>query len=193
MNHGFTIPKKCKIEGVAACKNTRYAIAGVKLDAKRKRLLATDGRMLVELPVPAMTDETTAVLPIRMFKALRKGGKDATHRIHCDGEHVTVSGETDEEEFPVDTESQFPEVDQLLKDTFDGKGMMRLCLNVAYLKRVADALGSDSVELYIKVEPGTKFVMKAIGVKPHCEVPPAPNARGVIMPIHMKIGGKAKG
>lgn len=184
MSDGFTILKECKIEGVVARESTRYAITGVKLDAEGKRLLATDGRTLVELPVPAMDGETTAILPREMFRAYRRGGKHATRRIHCDGEHVTVGVEANEERFPVNTEDRFPDVDTLLNGVFDGKDDVRLCLNAAYLKQVADALGSDSVELYIKVEPGTKRVMKAIGVRPHCEAPPVPNARGVIMPIY---------
>ena len=192
MSVGFTIPKECKIEGVAAHKNTRYAIAGVKLDAEGERLLVTDGRMLVELPIPAMKDETTAILPREVFKACRKGGKDVTCRIHCDGDQVTVSGEADEKKFLVDTKGQFPDVDSVLKDAFDGKDMVRLCLNAAYLKRVADALGSDSVELYIKVEPGTKIVMKPIGVRPRGEEPPVPNARGVIMPMSSRHGPAGK-
>lgn len=190
MSVGFTIPKECKIEGVVACENTRYAFAGVKLDAEGKRLLATDGRILVELPVPAMDGETTAVLSREVFKAFRKGGKNATHRIHCDDEYVMVSGETDEVRFPADIGSEFPYVNGVLKDAFDGKDTVRLCLNATYLKRVADALGTDSVELYIKVEPGTKIVEKAVGVKPRSESPPIPNARGVIMPIYDGTGRK---
>lgn len=190
MSVGFTIPKECKIEGVVARENTRYAITGVKLDAERKRLLATDGRMLVELPIPAMKDETTAILPCETFKACRKGGKDVTCRIHCDGEQVTVSGRSDEKKLPVETKGKFPDVDEVLKDAFDGKHTVRLCLNVAYLKKVADALGSDIVELYIKVKPGTKIVTKPIGVRPRGEEPPAPDARGVIMPLYPRIGGK---
>jgi len=183
MDKGFTIPKECKIDGVVAHENTRYAIAGVKLDAEGKRLLATDGRIAVELPVPDMKDETTAVLPGETFKAFRKGGKHMTRRIHCDGEYVTVNGGTGKEKFRVDTRNTFPDSDAVMKSAFEGGDRVRLCLNAEYLKRIADAFGGNSVMLYIKVPKNGGRVLAAVGVKPGGKEPPVPNARGAIMPI----------
>jgi len=187
MDKGFTIPKECKIDGVTALKSTfkgtRYAMTGVKLDAEGKRLLATDGRIVVELPIPDMKDETTAILPAETFKAFRKGGKYVTRRIHCDGEYVTVNRGTNEEKFPVDARSSFPDSDAVMKGIFEGGDTVQLCLNAEYLKRIADAFGSDSVVLSIKVPTNGGCVMATVGVKPGGREPPVPNARGAIKPI----------
>ena len=69
---GFAVPKECKIDRVAATESTRYAIMGVQINAERKSLVATDGRILLELPIAGMNGETTAIVPLETFKAIRK-------------------------------------------------------------------------------------------------------------------------
>ena len=183
MSNGFTIPKECKIERVAATENSPYAFTGVQVNAERKSLIATDGRILLELPVADMNGETTAVVPAETFKALRKGRGD--YRVlHCDGTHAVVNGNGSEERFTV-LEGPLPDSATILDAAPDaGNADVVLGINAKLLARLAAGMGTDAVVLRIRTTD--KHVKSTISVTPlNREGAPVPDARGVIMPINV--------
>jgi len=131
MSKGFTIPKECRIECVVAPKKSDNAVTGVQLDAVGKRLMATDGRMLVELPVGDMEGETTALIPVDAIKLMRT----TQVILHCDGKRVRISGKGVEKTFPL-VEGVFPlHAGSLLDGVFNRRPEVVLCLNANYLKK----------------------------------------------------------
>lgn len=187
MNTGITVPKACRIDGVVAAENTRYAINGVRLDAERKSLMATDGRVAVELPIADMNGETTASLPREAFKALRKGRQNSPRTLSCDGKHAVITGNGCEERFPVDTELSFPDVPSVLDSAVQNNDYVVLGINAAYLADLAAAMGVDHVIVRVPMpDPGKKCVHKALYVSPLPESAPIANARGVIMPVNVR-------
>lgn len=188
MGSGFTIPKKCKIEGVAAKENTRYATTGVKIDAERKSLIATDGRILLELPVADISGETTAVVPCETFKALRKGPA-GYRKLHCDGTHALVNGNGFEKRFAV-LEGSFPKSVVLLDAAPDADSAdVILGINAVLLATLAAGMGVEAVVLRIRTtDPGSReYVKTVVSVVPlDRDDAPVPNAHGLIMPIDVK-------
>jgi len=185
MSKGFTIPKKCRIECVVSAESTRYAGLGVYLDAVGKRLMATDGRKLVELPVDDMEGETTAVVPVDAIKLMRM----TQGILHCDGKSVRVGGKGVETVFPL-MEDVFPSsAGSLLDGAFNRRPEVVLCLDANHLKKVADAFGCSSVRLSMWTTKSTKpdeevaVVLDGIGVAPLNGEAPLLKARGVLMPI----------
>ena len=184
MSNGFTIPKACKIEGVVARENTRHAIMGVQVNAERKSLIATDGRILLELPVADMNGETTAVVPTEAFKALRKG-RGGRLRLRCDGAHAIVGGNDTEVIFYV-LEGPFPDVATVLDAAPDaGNADVVLGIDAKLLARLAAGMGTDSVVL--RTRTTDRHVKTVISVTPlNRDKAPVPDARGAIMPVNVK-------
>ncbi len=178
---GFAVPKECKIERVAATESTRYSICGVQINAERKSLVATDGRILLELQIDGMNGETTAVVQCDVFKALRKGRlKDRT--LSCDGKEAVVSGGASEERFAC-IEGKFPDAVMILDGVpSESAADVVVGINAKLLARLAEGMGTNGVILRMRTTD--KKVITAISVTPsHRDGTPAPDARGAIMPI----------
>lgn len=192
----FTLPKACRIDGVVAKQNSRHVTTGVLINAERKSLMATDGRIALELPIADMNDETTAVVPVEAFKALRrrKGRLWSRGKVMiCDGTHATISGSGTTEQFDVDTESRFPNMAGILDGHTDHDDDVVLGINAKLLAALAAGMGTDAVKLRIRSHKPNECVSNSVCVTPlnHAEAP-IPTARGAIMPIRVNREDKER-
>jgi hypothetical protein len=173
----FEIPKGTFPEECAAKEASRYAIDSVWFDADKGAVYATDGRMVVRIPVEHYGEEPSGSLPVKALKAFRKEAKHQPHIAVCFLTPTSASclGVTMPREEDTRT---FPKADDVIpaKGT---NGSTVVCLNAVYLAKIAKAMGVQSVRLQIDGE-NTPIRVDPAGCG---EDVPAPEAVGAIMPI----------
>jgi hypothetical protein len=117
------------------------------LDAKDRRLLATDGHALVALPVETERTERSRYLACSLLKAARVlGEKDLPAEIH--DQEVVEFGVL----WPTAQERTFPDWKKLVPKARAGSpGTATLALNADLLARLANSMGFAGVRLTIQL------------------------------------------
>lgn len=131
------------------------------LDAKEDRIVASNGRSLVALPVETEKGERSRYLACSLLEAARKLG-DPDVPAEIDDQEIVEYGVL----WPAAQERTFPDWQRLLpKHRRGSPGTITIALNARLLKQVADAMGTgggvrlvvqqDDEEAPILVEPLT--------------------------------------
>jgi len=187
------IPYPCKPQAVAAKSPGRYAFSMPhylpELNGDGRPVVsATDGHMLVVLPVPLDDGDgfngRTVPLPADVLKT---ACKKAEPRIKLHDVDPDMKLEVGPLTVTTDAGGEYPDVGAVSRDCNPSnppKGV-RVRLNARKLARLADALGTHDVEIVLP-EPrkwnGSVQVSDAILVLPGADAP-APDAFGLLMPI----------
>jgi hypothetical protein len=139
-----------EIERAASKDLTRQHLCHCYLDVEKKRLVATDGHMLVSVPVtdldkspgPCPQDESGFV-PTDVIKQARKltpktfGGDTI---VSANGEHVFIGGATAPR--PSQKDCHFPPYEQVIPDYREGTpGTVTVALDAKLLLELAKAIG----------------------------------------------------
>ncbi len=111
------------------------------------RILATDGRVAAIIPVADADGDIAGPIPMEALKALAKGRSHATLVMNGDvtvtkGGTTTTCGAANA--WDSDTP---PDIDMVVPT--QAKADERICIDVSLLMRLAEALGSDKLELSI--------------------------------------------
>lgn len=179
------IDKTSKLEKCAATSPTRYAMDVVYLDLQDKKhpvAVATDGKVLAVVPVELEDGDEAGMIPIEALKEARRGaGRGDTARIEVNGT-LRAWGKKGPVTYERPDDVPFPDWRAVTKheaQTTDKS--LRVCLNAKLLLNLAQALGSDSVELRFQPFDTDNGQVCPMDVRPvqggvH-------DAHGVIMPI----------
>ena len=172
-----------KFDKCADPKGSRPYLREPWLDVDKERLVATNGHVMVVIPVEVDSDDTTGHVPMDAVKAARKVTKDDPHLL-METEHANAYGGR----YPRGDLGKYPNVDQIIEPLPKGEGEADIILDAKMLYDLAQALMTCKtteparVRLYFKKDDeGTVDKTAAIRV-----VPLSPNAAadafGVIMP-----------
>ena len=166
------IDKRYKIEKAVSTDSNRESLQNVFVS--KRHALATDGRILAIVPVTTDgEDEPGWMSPDALKHARKVSGKGLDNiRIGLNGVQILPDGTTmhrPEKHNP-------PGVFSLLRKAHQGKSF-KIGINAAYLKNLADSLGSE--ELVLSCNTPNEAVL----VRP---LKTDPGAVGLIMPIQLK-------
>ena len=133
-------PKNCKIEALADSDGGRFMLSHVWLDVEGARLIASDGKALVIVPVEVEEGDVTGPIPVEVIKAAKaqtKGPKDAAVILSCGEADLIGLGV----KWPRPAKGEYPNFERVIpKD----KAVIRFGVNVAYLRDLAGALSPDT-------------------------------------------------
>lgn len=183
------LSKTCKIEAIASTEQARISITEPYL--KGDRLIATNGKALVVLPVEREEGDVDGYVTADALAAARKvGHKTELAQIKCNGLYALANGAT----MPRDTMLEgcnFPNIEQVIPTNTEGRKI--IALNAKLLADIAKALDADNLRLEIAGENeavivrGSRADSKAFAVlmpvrctqptNPH-EPPSLPNPQG---------------
>lgn len=149
------LPKSCKPEEVAAKEGSRYAITDPWFDQGMKAVCATDGRMVVIIPVESDGEETGA-LPREALKAFRKAVPRGVEDMAITADNGTVSCHGITMPREAGEGRRYPEVGGVVpakaeppKAREGVETITSICLDAKLLAKLAKAMGSDTVRLQI--------------------------------------------
>jgi hypothetical protein len=168
------IAKEYKIESACAKNNSgRYSIENPFLDRSESGdvMIATDGRILAIVPVECTPEDDQGPVPRECLKDARKFG------VNCNGVAAVPGGAS----YPR-PDATFPDWRAVMPD-FKGKKTVRLGIDAALLKRLADAIGTEKVNLEFPVDESSDCVIEPLTVRPAGFSDKA--AHGVIMPCRV--------
>ena len=173
------IGKLHKIELAASKDQTRAAIVNPYLDRgpDGDKVIATNGRILAVLPVECDEKDVSGYVPRECLKDARTAGG-----VVLNGVAEIYGGAS----YPRDAEWNFPNWRQVMPD-YTKEQTVRLAIDAALLKALADAIGAERVCLEFPIESESQTVTSVIAVKPYdgpgCQ--PENPAHGVIMPCRV--------
>jgi hypothetical protein len=181
----LNLPKKCKIESAASKDKTRHSIIEPYLEIRESgsRMIATDGRILVVVPVETTPDDVSGYVSADALKASRKG-KQVESVIRCNGALETWDGAS----YPRPDLGTYPNVDQVMpkNEATHGKRKIRFSVDAALLSRLADAMGTDGVTLEFLADESDGSVSDPLMVTPRSTSDrkcATIDALGVLMPM----------
>ena len=133
------LPKACQIE-LAASGDVARNFCYPQLDVERKRIVATDGRILACVPVEVEDGDTSGRVSPEALKASRKAsGPLGVPTLACGERLITSDGTL----FKRPDNDSFPPVDQVIPEYRPGTaGTVSICLDPALLMALAKALGN---------------------------------------------------
>lgn len=170
--------KRYRPEVCASSDEAREVLANVHFDAQKRCMVATDGHVLVKVPVDCVDDhDTTGPIPVAALKAANKhGGKrEPLATMHANGSVMLASGVT----MPRPEDIVFPDWERVIPTDF-GQQSVTFTINADLLARIQKALGSNGVTLTVRVDGDG---MAPILVKPNDAISKADGALGVLMPM----------
>lgn len=174
--------KQYKILSAAASEEYRYMTSGVKFEKDPGRLIATNGRIMVVVPVEDTDGDVDGIISPDAMKLAGKGGKKGETTIASLDSVARVFLKEGTADFP-HLEANFPdwEVVQPKASTTD----LNITLSGAYLKDIVDALGTagddlDGVKFQFKLKKGQIDDNAPVRVE---AASPLNGAYGCIMPI----------
>jgi hypothetical protein len=159
------INKNQKIEKCCSTDDTRYVLnnpwtASVgEPDAEGYRpakMVATDGRMMVVLPVLLEPGETAGQIPVEAIKQARK---ERTPKLHANGSVTLPNGVV----MPRNHEVKLPAYEQVIPAE-DRPVTYKVCFNAALLAKMQEAMGSEFVTLEF-ADPKDIIVVKGSKVE----------------------------
>jgi hypothetical protein len=163
----------CQIEKVASKDKTRKVLNHVFL--RGDKLLATDGRSLIEFPVTLEEGDVEGYVTPDALKAARKGGAS----IHANGSLALSNGQV----FPrplVSDLGSYPNCAQVMENADSKPITLSIAFDVGLLKNLADAFGTEAVKLDLCDE---ESVIRVYPVATRGCAVPNEKARGILMPI----------
>lgn len=141
------LQKTAKIEAVCAEeKSNRPAIAHPYLEIKdgAARVIATNGRALVAIPVDVEEGEESGYVSIPALVAARKAAsRDGIASVHCNGTCATATADFPRP-FKGDSMMTFPNY-RCVVPTEEQKGIMKLSFDVSLLAAVVKAAGGTGI------------------------------------------------
>lgn len=141
------LPKNAKIESVCADeKSNRPAIAHPYLEIKdgAARVIATNGRAMVAIPVEVEEGEESGWVSIPALAAARKASsRDGVASVHCNGTCATTTADFPRP-FKNDATMTFPNYRQVIPEG-EQKGVFKLAFNVELLAAVVKAAGGTGI------------------------------------------------
>jgi hypothetical protein len=170
--------KEAKIEVCTSKDELKPALNHVMFTGRH--LVATDGHILAWIPVKADEGDTQGKIQPEVFKEARKADKKSNFCTMSVNGNIKLSNGTQIERTKED--AQFPNIKAVIPRHNTGT---RVAFDVRLLVRLADALGTDHLELIL---PDQKEVTRAILVYPNdgqtgrCR---RTEGMGVLMPIRL--------
>jgi hypothetical protein len=171
------ISKTCKVELIASKDSYRPSLCNPYLQGGK--LIATNGKSLVMIPVERDSQDTDGPVNIEAFKLSRKTLSNIKEsQIVANGELKIATKEGQMTMPRTDLKgSTFPNWEQVIPKA--NRGGKKICLNAELLYDLAQALGNNEVILEI-LDDVSPIVVKA---HPDHAIP---ESLGVLMPIKMK-------
>ena len=154
------IAKRYRPEIVASRDIDRASITDPYLDTKAERLVATDGRMLVAIPVETEKSERSRYLACSLLKAARNLGDDEVPA-EIEDQEIVEYGVL----WPAAQERMFPDWQSVVPKMKHGDpGTVTVHLNPRLLKSLAEAMASGSaVALTFDAgQPATALVVRPL-------------------------------
>jgi hypothetical protein len=165
------IDSKYKLEKAVSLDNTRPALQNIHVT--RRHAFVTNAHILAVVPVSTESGDKPGWLTPEALKLGRKLGRpNGTVQIHLDGKQVLADGTS----LPRPDEEEPPRLYHILRSAMRAKTKFRIGLNAKGLKDLADALGTEKLELVFH-DPE-----KAVLVRP---VERDAKEVGIIMPIRL--------
>lgn len=147
---------KTKFEKAVNPKEVRSYIADAHFDGKR--LLATNGHIMVVIPVEAEEGDVAGPVPSEAVKQARTAKVDS---IVLDKDKVVAGGVI----FPRENKGKYPDVDQVIKGAASGTSKPDLVLNAKLMHDVALGLCTDAkypiINVWFKRDEEGKIDKKA--------------------------------
>lgn len=146
--------KKLKPELIVSKDEIRVNMTAVHLDTEIKRLIATDGHMLVSVPIETQEHDTTGPVPVEAFKRARTLAtkSDPEVQIQANGSIVMRDGGT----MPREDVGKFPDFNQVMPSFGPYEaGTMTVSFNPALLMELVKAIGIEKtcgIRLTFKVD-----------------------------------------
>ena len=181
-----------KIEQACAKKDSRYYLLTPWLDSTgTPSLVATDGHILARLPVSQCGDDVDGMIPLDAIKATR----DKSNVFLKGGCSVTLTESSAEmiswQSFPRSNGETFPDYERIFNDHDARNDDCDILLDVALLKRLADALHDRKGSKYLgmrlwfgKNPDGTIDGSKSVYMEPRTTADTeSAGRRGVLMPL----------
>lgn len=175
------INKDLKVELIASKDVTLQHLMHAHLDAEKKRLVATDGHRMVIVPVTVEKGDDSGSIPVDAIKQARKlAGKSRDEaQVKANGAIVLESGAT----MPR-PKVDFPPYEQVVPSYRPGTGgTVTIAFNARYLHELAQALGTEHVELTFKVVRAGARIVDPIIVGRNGSRYEAKDPLGVLMPM----------
>jgi len=189
-NTNMKIPSVCKIEATVSSDDTRYPLRNCYLDKEAGQIVATDGRCMAVIPCEiGEHDESGFVTPEALAMARKLAGKRGDVDIACNGSLAIANGPTFQRP-SIDGANglgTFPNYRGVIPSE---PGSVEICVDVALLRRVCDAIGTTSVTLRFTPEVKGKSAEdkgtppSVIEVIPSGKSP-SPKAIGLVMPMRL--------
>jgi DNA polymerase III sliding clamp (beta) subunit (PCNA family) len=172
------IDRKFKIES-AATRDESRSYTDPWLDVASRLLVATDGHILAAVPVEVEEGERSRFISSEALKAGRKAARKGSpvDVIDCEGRSQVVGGPV----FPCEQARKFPAYEQIIPESKEGDpGTFTVGLDVALLRRLADAIGSEgSVALTFRAEDPLAPILVRDATSRE------PGTVGIIMPVRI--------
>lgn len=176
------IPSNYKPELCASRDETRPAINGCQLIGNR--IVATDGRRLVSIPVETEDGDTDGKIPVNVLVSARAQAKRNKRRGDSGDASISANGKLKfKSEFgliEVDRESvNYPNITQVIPKTY---GAHSISLNVELLYGVAKALGSDNITIAFD---GRDLPLIVTGENGNASAKFTESAFAILMPVRL--------
>lgn len=140
------ILKNAKVEKAVATETARYVMNDCWLSVEDKRLVATDGRIMVAFPIEPEEGDESGPMSVKALQAARKAApKKATHfSLKANGHYILPDGGT----MPRDkTHNRFLDWKAIIPTNTAKAGKETLSINAAYLEKIQEAIAADYVTL----------------------------------------------
>jgi len=154
------LPRNCLIESVFSTSPTRLPLTAAHLNKEKGLLIATNGIALISMPVQTGEHDASGYVTKEALKAARKSTpRGATHaEMTANGQFIMPDGST----LPRPTSDhlrEFPNTDFITDSAREGDVRFKLRLNAAMLLQLADAMGSEAVEIEIRGDSSPLVVL----------------------------------
>lgn len=175
-----------KVELIAAAESDSH-LNCVHLDVEGACLVATNGHMLVKVPVLVDDQDTTGPVEISALKEARRLSRDETVTIGVSGEHILASGVT----YPRKDRGDFPPYEKVIPDfdvrttitvVFDAFNLLEICKALGGAKRSKNYPNSGIVRMTIIVDSDGKPDLDPIKID---RVEAGAEGLGVLMPVRL--------
>ena len=171
----MVINKKYKPELIVSEDSTLPNIGHPHLDRNKQKVIATNGHMMIILPVQCADADTSGAVPKDALKVARKEARKSSNvLLELNGAAKATNGQT----FPR-PDLSFPPYEQLIPN-FGNAKTHTFAFNATYLKALSDALG---IEKYtgVQITINLDDVEAPILVRSTAEKTPE-DAIGILMP-----------
>ena len=159
--HTMQLSKSYDLTQITTKQPTRYAFNCAQYNPEENTLTATDGRMLVRVPVESSENaapdsyEGTSLIPREALTLARKGPKTFPSLIDVNHDNLVITNLTGTQSTLVHVQdmAEFPKVEAVIASAQDIKSVeteSRVTVNSEYLLKIIKALGTpDALEIVL--------------------------------------------